>query len=110
MNNRIKGRKIHSRDIIIDAKVEENSNVYRNINSGINKNDNVNLGVVIILSVALLTNPAEKDKGGSNNTSTSTNMDSQSTDENVFVSPKFISVITPCSTFSPTGKLMTCLK
>ncbi|MBO5426692.1 MAG: hypothetical protein J6A25_14380 [Lachnospiraceae bacterium] len=41
--------------------------------------------VVIILSVALLTNPAEKDKGGSNNTSTSTNMDSQSTDEKVLL-------------------------
>lgn len=57
MNRFVKGRKIHSRDVVIDAEVVEDSNVSSDINrkevSNVNNNKNVNLGVVVVLCVIL---------------------------------------------------------
>ena len=52
MNNRfVRGRKINTRNIVIDAEVVENNNIYKNKN--FNNVEKVPVGVVVIFSVVL---------------------------------------------------------
>ena len=53
MNNRfIRGRKLNSRNVVIDAEVMDN-NIYRDVNNSEKKINNVPISVVVVLSVIL---------------------------------------------------------